>query len=469
MPKDELRNNKPRSRRHRIQDDPLTGIPSCKTLIEYLPHKIFLKDIHSVFIACNENMAMGLHIEAADICGKTDYDFFPRELADKYRADDKTTLETGKPREFEENYFNDGQIYYTQCIKIPLKNDEGRITGILGIYQDITQHKLLEKELRENRLNLEQTVRERTEELHRRYKQLQKESTERKNLEDLFSAIFTNSPIGMYLVQAGKFILCSPEFSRNVGYTREDLIGMQSLNIVMPEDRAAVREKAIAMLKGENNTPYEFRGITKNGKTLWAMESVVSVIYRGERSVLGNFMDITQRKELEQKYELLATHDALTGLPTRLLLTDRLDHALKQAQRRNSRLALMMIDLDHFKNINDSLGHDAGDKLLKVVGTGISTVIRQSDTIARLGGDEFVVLLSEIDNTEQCADIASRIFDHFREPVYIGGQRIDVSLSIGISTFPESGADGDTLLKTADKAMYLVKESGRNHYHIFNR
>ncbi len=171
-----------------------------------------------------------------------------------------------------------------------------------------------------------------------------------------------------------------------------------------------------------------------------------------------------ERKQLEQKLAFIATHDTLTNLPNRYLLTDRLKLAISQAERNNTRLAVLMLDLDRFKNVNDKLGHSIGDELLKIVGTRLAALVRNYDTVARLGGDEFIILLTEIKTVEESKDVCARIIESFREPFIIGMDALSVTVSIGIAVYPEHGMDADTLLKNADAAMYTVKGSGRCNF-----
>jgi diguanylate cyclase (GGDEF)-like protein len=174
-----------------------------------------------------------------------------------------------------------------------------------------------------------------------------------------------------------------------------------------------------------------------------------------------------ERKQLEQKLAYIATHDSLTGLPNRVLLNDRLSLAITQIERKDRRLAVMMLDLDGFKNVNDTFGHGEGDELLKACAERLTSVLRKGDTVARLGGDEFIVLLSDISSIHEAAVIAARILGLFRESFVLDRRVIDITTSIGIAVYPEHGADIETLMKNADTAMYLVKGNGRCNFAFF--
>jgi len=177
--------------------------------------------------------------------------------------------------------------------------------------------------------------------------------------------------------------------------------------------------------------------------------------------------DLTLRKENENKILHLATHDSLTGLPNRMLLQDRIQQAIARAQRHPGLVAVMFVDLDNFKTINDSLGHDIGDSLLKSVAERIARCIRDEDTVARQGGDEFIVVLDELNDPKDAADIAKKILDALGKPYSIGERELHTGASIGIAVYPMDGQRVDELLKNSDTAMYHAKDAGRNNFQFF--
>ena len=179
------------------------------------------------------------------------------------------------------------------------------------------------------------------------------------------------------------------------------------------------------------------------------------------------FSDISERKEAQERIEYLARHDPLTGLPNRTLLADRLEQALAHAARTHSQLALLFLDLDRFKTINDSLGHPVGDALLQEVTQRLKASVRETDTISRLGGDEFVIIVTDLQDEEMAAAVAQKILDVTREPFMLKGHSLATSISIGITLYPADGCNLDTLLKKADIAMYHAKDAGRNTYRFF--
>lgn len=201
-----------------------------------------------------------------------------------------------------------------------------------------------------------------------------------------------------------------------------------------------------------------------------AIEDSASPIHGRDGEASGAvivFHDVSESRAMALKMAHLAQHDFLTGLPNRLLLTERLSQAIGQAHRRHKLVGLMFLDMDHFKHINDSLGHTIGDQLLQSVATRLATCVRTTDTICRQGGDEFVILLAEIDQPQAAANVAEKIIAAFAAPHPIGSQELHVSLSIGISTYPDDGTSLETMMQNADTAMYHAKASGRNNYQFF--
>ncbi|MFW6235268.1 MAG: diguanylate cyclase domain-containing protein [Desulfovibrionales bacterium] len=173
--------------------------------------------------------------------------------------------------------------------------------------------------------------------------------------------------------------------------------------------------------------------------------------------------DITERKKAEQTIQYMAYHDNLTGLPNRLLFNDRLQQEMARCRRNNDILAIMVLDLDQFKAINDTLGHHAGDVLLKSISLRLQNTIRECDTVARMGGDEFLIVLSKLASRSRAMDVGKRILQAVSAPLDIEDTQVAINVSIGIAFFPVDGDDADTLIKTADKAMYRAKEQNRRN------
>ena len=265
-------------------------------------------------------------------------------------------------------------------------------------------------------------------------------------------------------------------WSRLLGESKGELTvpGDEARAWIHPEDRGLF-EAALANAVGGVSDEFECEYRVRRAGGDWAwVHSRGRVTQRGtgERALrmTGTSTDVTKRRQAEEKAEWLATRDALTGLPNRVLLHDRLERAIATASRMRGAFAFMFIDLDRFKTINDSLGHDVGDELLKRVAARLSGCVRGADTVARLGGDEFAVLLEDLQGGPEAGAraVADKMVAAMGEPMLIGNQHLNTSCSVGISLYPADGRDSATLMKHADVAMYYAKEKGRNNFQFFS-
>ena len=253
-------------------------------------------------------------------------------------------------------------------------------------------------------------------------------------------------------------------------------------NLIHPDDRDVVKEAFVAAIKAEKPYNQDYRIVLPNGATQIIHVQGRTEYDRDGRALRmhGTIQDITERKRTEEQIRHLAFYDSLTSLPNRMLFKEQLNQALQSARREDRYVAILFLDLDNFKRVNDTLGHTIGDLLLQDVGSRLAQCIRAEDsvarnpsgqvnlTVARLGGDEFTVLLGRIANTQDAAKVAQRILDSLAEPVVVDGHELFVSTSIGIAVFPFDGQETETLIKNADAAMYHAKSNGRSRYHFYN-
>jgi diguanylate cyclase (GGDEF)-like protein/PAS domain S-box-containing protein len=261
---------------------------------------------------------------------------------------------------------------------------------------------------------------------------------------------------------------------RMTGWTRDDAIGRmfgEVFHIVHCETREpapnpmelAIQQDAAVGLAA--NTML----VRRDGRDL-AIEDSTAPIHDQRGQVVGGvmvFRDVSKARMVESKLSHLSQHDVLTGLPNRMLMNDRLKNAMALARRHRSKVAVLYVDVDRFKQINDSLGHGIGDKVLQVLGKRLEETVRESDTVCRHGGDEFVIVLSEIQHAQNAARFAEKIRAAVSAPHTTAPHDLRVNVSIGISLFPDDGQDAETLIECADAAMYHAKESGRNSYRVF--
>lgn len=204
-----------------------------------------------------------------------------------------------------------------------------------------------------------------------------------------------------------------------------------------------------------------------NGSTKYLELTITPASWKGQIAAFGMGKDITERKMAEEKIRYLAYHDSLTGLPNRLLFTERLAQALTRAKKQQKLAGVLFIDLNRFKMINDTLGHSTGDRLLQAVANRLNKCVRTSDTVARLGGDEFTILLPDLSRVEDCIKISKKIVHRFQKPLKVGRREFHITPSIGIATFPKDGNDAETLLKNADAAMYKAKAHGQQNFLLY--
>ena len=288
--------------------------------------------------------------------------------------------------------------------------------------------------------------------------------------EQRFRALVEKSWSGVALLDIElAFTYVGSSTLRLLGYTDEDLIRTSFLALIHPRDREEIRDVFKTLVATPNgDTQAELRLQHKNGTWLWIEAFAQNLLHDSSvGAIIVNYRDITQRKATEKQLEYQAYYDALTGLPNRLLFRDRVVNAIAQARRHRSGMAVLYLDLDHFKLVNDGLGHSIGDGLLSEVAARLQSSIRASDTVSRLGGDEFTILLNDTSSSEAVFGVARKILQSIARRFRVESHELFITASIGISIFPTDGEDVEMLLKCADSAMYRAKELGRNQAQLF--
>ena len=312
-----------------------------------------------------------------------------------------------------------------------LRSEDGSITGFLHVATDITERKQNEETLRKQ------------------------------------SAAITASMDGIGILNDRlEFTYVNDAMARLYGYPRAPgMIGKEMRELYDDGEVARLNSTIFPAVRQHGRWRGEANGRRRDGFTF---PQEISLTATSDGGMVSIVRDITERTYAEEQIKHLAYHDALTGLPNQLLFKDRLTVALSHAQRDQSRLAVLFLDLDRFKVINDSLGHNIGDQLLQAVAARVQSCVRDSDTVARLGGDEFTLLLPSLIRSEDAALVAQKMIEAVRYPFHIEGREFFITTSIGISLYPEDGADAATLIKNADTAMYQAKEQGRDNYQLLN-
>ncbi len=324
---------------------------------------------------------------------------------------------------------------------VEMRIDEyGKPTAVVGTIHDITERRALEHRLRESEARYASTV-----EL---------------------------AAVGIAHVAAGgRIAWCNRQFREMLGYSAEDLSELTIWQISHPDDVHVTDQERAKLHAGEiTSLTVEKRYLRKDGSTIWVR--ITAALRRSAEGAplydVSIVEDITARKIAEERVKFLATHDELTRLPNRTLFAHLLDRAIATAERTNRLCALLFIDLDRFKIVNDSLGHEAGDWLLKEMSSRLARCIKAEDVIARLGGDEFVVLLENLNDLAAAADVAKRILSSALAPIEIKGHECRITVSIGIAAYPQDARDAPTLMKHADMAMYRAKEEGKNNHQVYS-
>lgn len=313
----------------------------------------------------------------------------------------------------------------------------------VGIIQDITEHKQAEKALLES--------------------------------EERYHFIADNTADHIWTMDLSMhFIYSSPAVTKILGYTVEELMKKTFDHYFTPESLVRTKKMLMEELEADGNPnvdPNRIRTLQsehyhKDGHLVWMESSLTFIRDAGMKPVgiLGVSRDITERKKAEEQIQYLATHDVLTDLPGLRLAYDRLSSALNMARRYKKEVALMFVDLDGFKAVNDTLGHDAGDYVLRQVAQRMLSCVRETDTVARIGGDEFLIIATEINAPENAAQIAQKVIHTVSQPFIFHGHQAIVGASIGIALFPDHGEDVNQLIKQADEAMYKVKNSCKNNF-----
>jgi len=285
--------------------------------------------------------------------------------------------------------------------------------------------------------------------------------------EAMFRTTMEAAQVGIFVLQDQHFKYVNPYLTALFGYSAEEMVDrMGPLDVVAPEQHDFIVGQMQARASGTSGHHYEIAAVRKDGSVFPAMIYGSPSTFDGRPASVGTLLDISSQKAAEQRIRELADYDVLTGLPNRRLLRERFVQLLAVAERDKTEIAVIFLDLDHFKRVNDSLGHSIGDELLCEVARRLDSVVRRVDTLARLGGDEFIFAMPGF-HTAAAAEVARRLIDVFARPFEVAGHELTVTPSLGISIYPHDGQDLETLLKNADTAMYRAKDIGRNSFQFY--
>ena len=455
---------------------------SLQTLIDWVPDYLWVKDADSRLVVVNKALASDSgRVKTSDMIGLTDFDFHAPEAARTFRAIEQNILSTGRPMIDREESIVDasGAKKWLLSTKVPLRNDRDEIFGLVGIARDITDRKRADV-LRDGQSQILQMI---------------AKSAPLAEVLDHLMHLVESQLIGIYcsvlLLDDDGVHLRHGAAPRLAAAYVEAIDGIRIGPKVGSCGTAAFRREAVIVTDIMHDPLWEdYRELaaTHGYRSCWS-----SPILSHQGMVLGTFAMYSatvreptetemrhieaatriagiaiERKQSEDRIHFLANHDVLTGLPNRTLLKDRLSQAILNAERYDRWVTVVFVDLDNFKIVNDSMGHNAGDELLKTVASRMLNCVRATDTVVRLGGDEFVILLVD---QPKSADIISATIQKLRaaiaESVHLGGRGLRVTSSMGIANYPSDGMDADTLIANADAAMYRAKEIGRDNFQFY--
>lgn len=409
-----------------------------EAIVEHIPVMVFVKRASDLtfelFNRAGENL---LGYSRNDLLGKGNYDFWPKEQGDCFTAADRKVLSSEQVTEIPEEPIQtaSGETRYLHTWKIALREENDEPSHLLGISIDITERK--------------------------------------RALENLLitASVFDSSQEAILITDANNAIIdVNSAFSKITGYSRDEVLGKNPKLLNSGHQDKTFYTAMWETIAQKKSWRGEIWNRRKSGE-IYAEQLSISAIRDNDDKVqryVAVFSDISHIKAHEDELSRVAHYDALTGIPNRVLLSDRMRQAIAQTAREQTMMAVCYLDLDGFKQINDTLGHEAGDQVLIEIAKRIGSTIRGGDSVARLGGDEFVVLLLGLKQGEECATTLERLLAAIAQPITVKNKPCMVSASIGVSIYPLEDVDSDTLLRHADQAMYVAKQSGKNRFHIYD-
>ncbi|MFP4084758.1 MAG: diguanylate cyclase domain-containing protein [Desulfonatronovibrio sp.] len=444
----------------------MTLINSSKKfwILNRLPLGIFILDSNYRIIFWNKIMREWTGFEEKSVLDKNFLDIFPEADKPKFQKRINPIFEGGPPAIFSSHLHGYFIHLKTPAGKPRLQNttvagfsdEDGLCCHALFTLQDVTELNARILELRDVR---DQVV----DELRKR-----REIEERLRKEKKFVSLLLDTARALIILldRQGKIIVFNRACEELTGYDSNEVENVKNLDFLLSAEDAEI----ISNFFGNNleSIPDEHENywLTRDGKKRlisWS-NSIVYDENGNPEYVLGTGIDITHERQMQDKIRHMAMHDALTGLASRNMLQENMARDIARAERHGTRIAVLFLDLDGFKEVNDSYGHSAGDNILQEVGQRLKRVVRASDTVARFGGDEFVVVIPEIHDYEDVIKVCDKIFSELSIPYHIGREQCRLGVSIGISMYPDDGTDPEKIIGQADKAMYQAKSTGRGKY-----
>ncbi|WP_245482383.1 MULTISPECIES: EAL domain-containing protein [unclassified Mesorhizobium] len=455
---------------------------SLQTLIDWVPDYLWVKDTERRFIVANRALALDSGREkTSDMVGLTDFDLHAPELARKFRAVEQNVLSSGQPMIDKEEFIVDalGAGKWVSSTKVPLRNAQNDVIGLVGIAHDVTARKQADV-LRDGQAHILEMIAMSAllEDVLDRLMRLVESQ-----LTGIFGSVLLLDKDGSHLRHGGAPSLAKEYTDAIDGIAIGPKVGSCGTAVYRREPVivADIMQDPLWEEYRQVVAPFGYRScwstpILSHQGAVLGVFAMYSMTVREPTEAETRLIDFTtriagiaiERKLAEDQIHFMANHDVLTGLPNRALLEDRLSQALLYAQRYDRWVTVVFIDLDNFKLVNDTLGHNAGDVLLKTVANRMVECVRPTDTVVRLGGDEFVIVLfDQPTNVDLISETLQKIRAAIAEPVHLGRHRLRATASIGIANYPKDGTNPDQLLANADAAMYRAKEFGRDNFQFY--
>ncbi|HEY6898427.1 MAG TPA: EAL domain-containing protein [Rhodocyclaceae bacterium] len=421
------------SERRRIEDALRENQDLLKAIIDSAGAVIYVFDVSGRLLLCNSQFEQAIGNRRDQVLGKRRAEFLPAIVAAEHEANDRRVIAEGKMTSFEEHNVEADGVHHYLTVKCPVMQN-GALRAVVGISTDITERKQDEERLR------------------------------------LAATILATTVEGVMITDAdGNVVSANLAFTEITGYDLDEVLGKNPRFLRSERQDPAFYQAMWATLEEAGVWQGEIWNRRKNGE-LYPEWLTITAIKNSQQKLthyVGVFSDISSLKRSQEQLERLAHFDPLTDLPNRVLFQDRLAHAIDRAQRYDHLIAVLLLDLDGFKTVNDSLGHPVGDRLLQEVASRLKSCIRVEDTVSRLGGDEFALVLADMNDGSDAIDVVRKILASIQLPFDLDGAGARVSASIGIAVYPADGDNATDLVRNADAAMYGAKEAGRNGYHFY--
>lgn len=405
--------------------------------VEQSPNSIIIADARGIIEYVNPHFCTVTGYAAEEVIGKSMRIHQSGQTPKEVYEELWNTIKSGQVWRGElYNKSKHGRLYWEELCISPIFDEQGHISHYLSEQVDITLRKQAEEQIR------------------------------------LFEKLFTSTNEAILISDMDNNIIAvNPAFTLISGYTVEEVIGKNPRMFSSGLMDEGVYQKMWSSIKADGKWQGEVLDRRKNGEIFAEWLSISAL--RDNKGALTHYIalmsDISERKAVEDRMTYMAQHDVLTGLPNRMLFQDRLQQAITYAERRHTNVALLFLDLDRFKNVNDTLGHHYGDLLLQEVTRRIRLCVRNSDTVSRQGGDEYVIMLPNLDELGDILQVVNKLIETIAQPYQLEEHAVHMTTSIGVSVYPQDGTDSENLVKNADTAMYQAKDAGRNCYRFFTQ